>query len=473
MNSSKILFVDLDQSLIKSDYLLECFVNYFSKNIFAPFISLVILFREGKVGLKRFLHDKSNISFANLPYNEEVLSFIKNWKKQENGNIYLVSASNNKAVSEIANHLKYFDGWYGTKDINLKSNNKLQKIREISNNEPFAYIGDSHDDLVIWEHADHCILVNPSKGLKEKVHYVNTSIHIIENNETNIINEVLRTIRVHQWVKNGLLFVPAILTLEPFLSLLGDLIKGFFAFSFVASAFYILNDLFDIENDRNHHSKKNRSFASGSLSIPIGIFVLISLISIAILIALNLSFSFQFCLSLYAISTFVYSKYLKKIPIVDIFTLSYLYLLRIITGGALVSLSISNWLLTFSVFFFLFLATVKRWIEVKKLNVDAIPGRGYFVSDLSFLSQLSYFSGLISVLIICLYIESQQAQALYDSSKILWFIPVILLYWILETLFKVERGEVDDDPVKYALKSKTSYLSLVGFAVILYFATIV
>jgi len=145
--------------------------------------------------------------------------------------------------------------------------------------------------------------------------------------------------------------------------------------------------------------------------------------------------------------------------------------LRVITGGALVEINISNWLLTYSVFFFLFLAAVKRWIELKKLKTDFIPGRGYQVSDLPFISQLSYFSGLISVLIICLYIESQQAQTLYDSSKILWFIPVILLYWILETLYKVEKGKVDDDPVKYALKSRTSYFTLIGFAFILFLTT--
>ena len=132
----------------------------------------------------------------------------------------------------------------------------------------------------------------------------------------------------------------------------------------------------------------------------------------------------------------------------------------------------SNWLLTFSVFFFLFLAAVKRWIELKKINTKTMHGRGYQMNDMPFVSQISYFSGLISVLIICLYIESQQAQALYDSSKMLWFIPIILLYWILETLFKVERGMVDDDPVKYAIKSKTSYVALMGFVIILFLTSI-
>jgi uncharacterized membrane protein len=147
--------------------------------------------------------------------------------------------------------------------------------------------------------------------------------------------------------------------------------------------------------------------------------------------------------------------------------------LRVITGGALVEITISNWLLTFSVFFFLFLASVKRWVELNKLNTEVVTGRGYQISDKSFVSNLSYFSGLISILVICLYIESQQALTLYSESKMLWFIPIILIYWVLETLFKVERGQIDEDPVKYALKSKTSYISLVGFIIIFFRSTIV
>ena len=198
-----------------------------------------------------------------------------------------------------------------------------------------------------------------------------------------------------------------------------------------------------------------------------GFFIFLLLVSIALFMSIKLPQTFQMLLFLYAATTFIYSKYLKKIPILDIMTLSSLYLLRIVSGGALVGVYISNWLLTFSVFFFLFLASVKRWVELNKIKSEVIYGRGYQSSDIQFISNLSYFSGLISVLVICLYIESQQGLAVYNESRLLWFIPIILLYWILETLFKVERGQVDDDPVKYALKSKTSYVSLVGFFMIL------
>lgn len=465
-----MLFVDLDKTLIKSDFLLESFVRYFSKNIFAPILCLGVLMTKGKVGLKEFLSNKSDISIENLPYNQQVLDAIYKWKENyPEEKVILISATHQDVIERIACHLKCFDAWYGTDDENLKSEIKLEKIKNLTGGGSFTYIGDSFADLVIWENAKKCYLVNPSKSLLNAVTKINDSIEIIASKKSNLFFEVIKTIRVHQWVKNLLIFIPAILSLKPFVDLLEVLVSGFFAFSFIASAFYILNDLFDIENDRVHHSKKNRAFASGSLSINQGFFIFIFLIVAAILISISLPQAFQLLLLLYAVATFTYSKYLKKFVILDILTLSSLYLLRVITGGALVEINISNWLLTFSVFFFLFLASVKRWVE---LNTEVISGRGYQISDKSFVANLSYFSGLISILVICLYIESQQALALYNQSKILWFIPIILLYWVLETLFKVERGQIDEDPVKYALKSKTSYISLVGFIIIFLLSTI-
>ena len=468
-----MLFVDLDKTLIKSDYLEESFINCFSQNIFSPITSIFILLKNGKAFLKKYLFNKANISIESLPYNKQVLDVIYKWKEENpEEKVILISATYHEVVERIANHLQCFDDWHGTRDENLKSEIKLKKIKDLAGGESFTYIGDSFADLVIWKNAKKCYLVNPSKRLLKAVTKTHDSIEIITNKKNNLFIETIKTIRVHQWVKNVLIFIPAILSLKPFVDLLGYLLSGFFAFSFVASAFYILNDLFDIENDRLHHSKKNRAFASGSLSITQGFFIFIFLIIAAILISISLPQTFQLLLLLYAVATFTYSKYLKKLVILDILTLSSLYLLRLICGGTLSEITISNWLLTFSVFFFLFLASVKRWVELNKLNTEVISGRGYQISDKSFVTNLSYFSGLISILVICLYIESQQALTLYNQSKLLWFIPIILLYWVLETLFKVERGLIDEDPVKYALKSKTSYISVVGFVIIFLLSTI-
>ncbi len=466
-----MLFVDLDKTLIKSDYLLESFIKYFSQDIIAPFTSFFIFIKYGREGLKKFLYEKSNISVENLPFNQKVLDIIHFWKKEfPDEKIFLISAAYHQAVEDVAKHLKCFDGWYGTKNENLKSKIKLKKIKDLTNDENFTYIGDSFEDLVIWENANKCFLVNPSKNLLKAASKVNNSIEVIENKDNNFLLEIIKTVRVHQWVKNLLIFIPAILSLKPFIHSFENMISGFFAFSFVASAFYILNDLFDIENDRVHHSKKYRSFALGTLSVQQGLFIFFFLIIISTFISINLPESFQLLLFLYAVTNFTYSKYIKKMPIIDIMTLSFLYLIRIIAGGEIADITVSNWLLTFSAFFFLFLASIKRWVEIDRLDTLEVSGRAYRSLDTKFISNLSYFSGLISVLVICLYIESQQALTFYNESNLFWFIPVILLYWILETLFKVERGQMDDDPVKYALKSKTSYISLFGLIVIFLFS---
>ena len=177
-----MLFVDLDKTLIKSDYLLESFVSYFSQNIFAPLISIYILLKHGKVGLKKYLYEKSIISVANLPYNQDVLDFINNWKKKfPNEKVILISATYHKAILQIANHLKCFDEFYGTKNINLKSKVKLKKINEVAKNKNFYYIGDSFADLVIWKKAKKCFVVNPSSYLLKKIKKLNRSIEIIQS----------------------------------------------------------------------------------------------------------------------------------------------------------------------------------------------------------------------------------------------------------------------------------------------------
>lgn len=465
-----MLFVDLDKTLIKSDYLFESFVNCFSQNIFAPIVSIYIFLIHGKVGLKKFLFENSVISVANLPYNQDVLDVIGKWKKKfPDEKVILISATYYKAISQIANHLKCFDEFYGTKNTNLKSKVKLKKINEVAKNKNFFYIGDSFADLPIWENAKKCYVVNPSSSLLKKIKIRNRSIEIIQSKDNNALLEVLKSIRLYQWTKNFLLFVPAILSFKSFPNLINDLILGFFAFSLISSAFYIINDLFDIENDRLHHSKKFRSFASSSLSIPQGFFIFCILIISSTIISVNLSQSFQVILIIYSIASLTYTKYIKKIPILDILTLSFLYLLRLIAGGVLIGVTITNWLLTFSVFFFLFLASVKRWVELKKTNKINLSGRGYMNSDIPFLCNLSYFSGLICVLVSCLYIESQHTNALFANSRLFWLMPVLLLFWVLETLFKVERNNIDDDPVKYALKSKTSYICLIGLLVLILF----
>ena len=469
MKNNKYLFVDLDGSLLKSDLLHESFVNSFSKDFFAPIKCIVVLIKSGITGLKDYLYQNSFIEIKNLPFNQDVLDFIAEWKVKNDGDVILISASHHLYVKNVFEYLKIFNFFYGTLNKNLKSTAKLQTIKEHTQGHAFDYIGNTHDDLIIWQSSSQAITVNASRSVEKKINQLKSNVISIKDNNSFFIR-LIKLIRVHQWSKNLLLFLPSILAMSASFNGLVQTFAGFIAFSLTASAFYIFNDLLDIENDREHIKKKYRPLAAGDIQILDSATCFFSMIAASIIISLYLEPTFQLILLLYAILTFTYSKLLKKIPVLDIITLASLYVIRIVGGASITNLDVSNWLFTFSAFFFLFLASVKRWIEIENSSGLSIAHRGYTKKDLNFITHLSYFCGLISVLIICLYIDSQQAALIYTNSQILWFIPIIFLYWIVETLFLVSRSKVDDDPVVYALKSKTSYICAILLTIIFYFA---
>jgi len=465
----RYLFVDLDGTLINTDLIFETFFSLLKKNILAPIFCFSKFLIGGIPSLKKFLFENSAISVTNLPYNQDVLKYINSWKEQYQGEVILISASDHRLVQKVADYLEIFDAAHGTIDINLKSDNKLKKILEISGTHAFDYMGNSRDDLVIFKLSRKSFLVNPTLFLRKKVKNVSDSVALIKN-KRKLFFSFIRLIRLHQWVKNLLLFAPMILGKLYGLDKFPDLVLAFISFSLMASSFYIFNDLLDIESDRQHASKKYRPFAAGEISIQSGIIIFPLLIFSSIVLAWNLSFNFQIILILYAISTFMYSKHFKGVPILDIFLLSYLYVLRIIAGVLIIDADVSSWLITFSVFFFLFLASIKRYIEISKSSDKSLSSRGYVSNDKNFIFQLSSFSGLISVLVICFYIDSQQALEIYSSVYALWFIPFILMYWIINILFNAHRGSVHDDPVVYVITDKKSYLCLIIFLMILIFA---
>lgn len=279
-------------------------------------------------------------------------------------------------------------------------------------------------------------------------------------------------IRLHQWVKNLLIFLPVFLAgvfssysfLETF--------KGFIAFSLIASSFYIFNDLNDINEDKKHPEKKNRPIAAKKVSELWAKFYFLVLFILGIFISLSLNIEFQFTIATYCVLNILYSRYLKHFAILDLMIVSSFYTIRLISGAVLNNLLISNWLITFSVFFFLFLALIKRRVELNNSDKENINAGKYRKEDLPFLAQLSVFSGLISVLVICLYIDSRSAEIIYGQPQYLWLLPILMLYWIIEILFKTERNLVGYDPVIYALKNPTTYLCAFIFICVMFISSL-
>jgi 4-hydroxybenzoate polyprenyltransferase len=287
-----------------------------------------------------------------------------------------------------------------------------------------------------------------------------------------LITNALLAMRPHQWVKNILIFAPLILSFE-FLNieLIIDAILAFFAFSLTASGLYIVNDLLDIEADRVHPTKRNRPFASGRLSKSWGVSQSIILLVLAFGIARYLNPQFLVALLIYAILSASYSLKLKQIVLLDVSILAVLYTLRIIAGTFAVSLDLSYWLIVFSIFVFTSLAMVKRVSELYNLKLqgkEEVGGRGYTIQDHEIMSALGAASGFVSVLVLALYIHDPLTAERYSHPQWLWMIVPSILYWIGRIWIIAHRGQMNEDPVVFAVRDKVSYLILFFIAIGVY-----
>jgi 4-hydroxybenzoate polyprenyltransferase len=268
-------------------------------------------------------------------------------------------------------------------------------------------------------------------------------------------------LRVHQWAKNALLGVP-LLTAHLVFSLQawGSIAIAFLGFSLIASATYVVNDLVDLNSDRLHADKRFRPLASGRLSIPAGLTAGALLGVAGFMLSLTfLPAEFIAYLVAYVVLTLAYSFDLKRRLFIDALTLASLYTLRILAGGVAIGVVVSEWLLMFSLFMFLSLAFMKRLIELQGRDGSAkLSGRGYSPVDLETIRVIGVSSGLMSVLVLSLYINSPAVTQLYRSPQLLWLICPLLIYWIARIWFLAARGQVHHDPVVFALLDWRSYV---------------
>ena len=287
--------------------------------------------------------------------------------------------------------------------------------------------------------------------------------------------KLLRLLRVHQWVKNTLIFVPLVMAhrWNDIASLWGA-IGAFIAFSFIASSVYIINDLVDLDSDRLHPSKKNRPLAAGLIRPPIAILLQITLFSIGFILSAAIKPEFLGVVGIYFVITTAYSMRLKKVPLVDILILASLYSMRIFAGSVATDVVVSKWLLAFSMFLFFSLACVKRYAELVALPATEVDlhhrRRGYTSKDLPLIGQFGVTSGCLSILVLALYLNSEEVTHLYRHSDRLWCICPFFFYWIGRVWLKTTRNQMHDDPVVFALKDQASYLIGFAIATIIYLA---
>ncbi|MBL4868638.1 MAG: UbiA family prenyltransferase [Pseudomonadales bacterium] len=465
------LCVDLDGTLINTDLLLESFVRVLKESpwvlLFVPFWLL-----KGKHILKAELAARCHINIEKLPYNEALISHLST-QQNLGRQLILCTGSNIKFALQINQHLNLFDEVIASDDMrNLTGSTKVKELNERFSSGGYDYAGNEAIDLKIWKDARKALVINGSVSLKDKTEKL-TEIDLFQEKPRVSLKLYLKAARIHQWVKNLLIFVPLgtahiVNSTDAYMAS----ILAFISFGLLASSTYIINDLTDLDSDRCHDKKRERPFASGAISIQRGILFSAGLLISGLSLTLVLPIEFGIVLMIYLITTLSYSLRLKSMASVDVITLALLYTVRVIAGAFAIGVTLSFWLLAFSLFIFLCLAIVKRvseLINMEKQNKDKAMGRGYEVADRSVLQSLGTSSGYMAVLVMALYINSTDVIKLYQTPEILWILCPILLYWITRVWMKTARGLMNEDPILFALKDKNSWMVglLSGMAVVL------
>ena len=456
------LCVDLDGTLIKSDSLFDAVCQFMHSHP-ARFWQLPLWLAGGRARLKAEVARRAPLDAARLPYNTELIGYLRN-ERRAGRKLYLTTGADGPVAERVASHLGIFSGVLASDGTtNLTSGKKLALLKARFGQ--FDYIGNSRADLPLLANARQAILANPTLGLRIALSMRQIQVAQTFLDRRPLPRALLRAVRIHQWSKNTLLFLPLLLSHQLRLPAVISIVAAFFCFGFMASASYVVNDLLDIDSDRRHPVKRFRPFAAGDLPVTGGVAFVLLLIAASLAILPWLPRQFALWLGIYIVTTTAYSFYLKKIALVDVLMLSGLYTLRLLAGGAATGTPISPWLAGFSIFLFLSLAMVKRFSELENLRERGLSrthGRGYLVADIEQIRAFGTASATAAVVVFSLYISRPDVEALYKHAGRLWLIVPLMLFWLYRVWLLGSRGEMDGDPVIFALRDRLSLLVGVG-----------
>lgn len=464
------LCVDLDGTLVRTDTLHESFLRAIAKQPLT-LLRIPLWLLQGRAKVKSELAERGAFHPSALPYHEGLLAYLR--EQQASGRTLVLATAAHRSIAEsVARHAGVFSRVLATESTaNLKGPEKLRRLESEFGPKGFDYAGDSSADLAVWAGAREAILVGAARGTRQTLE--KRGVRVAREFEPAAIgfSTIRRTLRLHQWAKNMLLFIPLILAhhFSDTTRLLA-VVAAFFAFSFIASSVYIVNDLLDLDNDRVHPTKHKRPFASGAVPIWAGILLAPLLITAGLAIAAWISGSFLIVMLVYLVVTTLYSFWMKRIPLVDVMTLAFLYTLRVIAGGVSGQVQLSAWLLGFSIFLFFSLAMVKRVSEIRMTEGDAsvsLRGRGYRLGEDSLLTTMGVASGYIASLVMALYMQSPDVTRLYTHPEWLWPACPLVMFWISRVWFLTHRGEMPDDPILFALTDFASYILLATLGVLI------
>lgn len=470
-----VLVIDLDGTLLRSDLLLEMGLLFLREQPLRLLAPLRWLLR-GKAALKQELAGATDVDVAVLPYDRVVIEFIET-ERARGRRIVLATASHRRLAERVAAHLQLFDDVIATDaGRNLSAETKRDALVEAFGEQGFDYVGNSHDDLPVWRAARHAYVANPMPVVEQRARKLGNVAAVLRS-ERVTLRDWARALRLHQWLKNLLLFVPLFAAHRyTELPLVLDALLAFLCFSLCSSSVYILNDLLDLGDDRRHPGKRSRPFASGRLSIHAGLAVLPLFLVAAFALALwQLPLAFAGVLATYYGLTLAYSLSLKRHMVVDVITLAALYTLRVIAGTVALGLSLSFWLLAFSMFIFLSLALVKRYAELfdarAEGRLEKVRGRGYFHDDLEMVAALGAAAGYMAVMVLALYINDENTTRLYRRPEVIWLACPLLLAWVSRVWMLAHRGRMHEDPVIFAVQDRLSLAIGALIAIVFWAAT--
>jgi len=459
------LCVDLDGTLVKSDTLIDSLLALVRTH---PLRLLALPGRllRGKAAFKAYVAESVSLDVAHLPYNRALLQFLQQ-ERNQGRNLYLATGANLALAERVAAHLGIFSGVLGSDGAtNLTGDRKLVRLRNHLGSAPFDYVGNDSPDLPLLAHSTEAMVANPSYRLRRglKARGIRPTREFMERSRP--LRSFFMAVRVHQWAKNLLIFLPLLLSHALTAGRLIAALLAFFCFSLAASAAYIVNDLLDLEADRSHPRKHARPFASGDLTAFNGLCIAAVFLLLSLSGARLLPVAFYGWLLFYLVGTLAYSIALKRIALLDVLVLSGLYTLRLLAGSAATHVHISHWLAGFSVFLFFSLAIVKRIAELENLRAGGSPpknGRGYLVTDIEQLRSFGTASAFAAVVIFAIYISGSDVATLYHKPQFLWLIMPMMLFWLCRVLLLASRGDLDEDPLVFALTDRMSLL--IGAAV--------
>ncbi|MBC7281700.1 UbiA family prenyltransferase [Hoeflea sp.] len=458
------LCIDLDGTLVATDTLWEGLASVLIRRPWLIFAAIAWAI-AGKAVLKREIAARYQSEGGDWPYRAEVIERIK-LARAAGQPVWLVTGAAESTARAIADHIGLFDRvLHSTGTENLTSRRKRDRLVALCGDGGFDYAGNSQDDVKVLDAARQAIIVAPDRAARRWG--VSHGAEILPLAKTSRL-AILKSIRVHQWLKNVLIAVPLVLNHEyANAELVLAALAAFFSFSFLASAVYVVNDIADLANDRHHPRKRLRPLASGAVSIPVACVTAAVLVLASIGLASLLPPLFWAVLTIYAIITTAYTFVLKRKLLVDVFTLATLYTVRIVAGAAATGVELSFWLLAFSIFFFLSLALVKRYVELNELAEDAgtrLKGRSYVGSDKDMIGQAGVASAFSAAMVLALYVDSKEVASMYPQPALLWPLCPLILYMLLRIWILARRSQMHEDPVVFIMRDWRSQLTTVAGA---------